>query len=89
MSVALSQDGGGGLGKSAGRYYGLGRERELCEPGVAGRAARRQPGPGAEEAAAQRERETTIVNIEQLRPAASGGSTGAGAEADQPSPTLE
>ena len=32
-------------------------ERELCEPGVAGRAARWQPGPSAEEAAAQRERE--------------------------------
>ena len=39
ITVALSQDGGGGLGKSAGRYYGLGRE---LLPGVAGRAARWQ-----------------------------------------------
>ena len=58
ITVALSQDGGGGLGKSAGRYYSLGRE---LLPGVAGREPlggsgglrRRQhsPGPG------QRERE--------------------------------
>ena len=88
ITVALSQDGGGGLGKSAGRYYSLGRE---LLPGVAGRAARWQR-RAAKEAAQSRpwpgERETTIVNIEQLRAAAS-GSAGSGAEADQPSPTLE
>ena len=77
------------MGKSAGRYYGLGRE---LLPGVAGRAARWQR-RAAKEAAqpgktGERERETTIVNIEQPSPAAS-GSAGAGAEADQPSPTLE
>ncbi len=33
ISVALSQDGGGGLGKSAGRYYGLGRERAVAARG--------------------------------------------------------
>ena len=82
------------MGKSAGRYYGLGRERAQ-QPGVAGRAARWQRRAAKEAAqsrpvpSAERERETTIVNIEQLRAAASGGSAGAGAEADQPSPTLE
>ena len=72
------------------------RERAQ-QPGVAGRAARWQR-RAAKEAAqsrpvlsaeSERARETTIVNIEQLRAAASGGSAGAGAEADQPSPTLE
>ena len=75
------------MGKSAGRYYGLGRE---LLPGVAGRAARWQRRAAKEAAQPGKtgERETTIVNIEQPRPAAS-GSAGAGAEADQPSPTLE
>ena len=60
--VALSQDGGGGLGKSAGRYYGLGRERAQ-QPGVAGRAARWQRRAAKEAAqsrpvpSAERERE--------------------------------
>ena len=40
MIVALSQDGGGGLGKSAGRYYGLGRE-SCSRPGRAARWQRR------------------------------------------------
>ena len=31
--VALSQDGGGGLGKSAGRYYGLERESSAAQGG--------------------------------------------------------
>ena len=58
-----------------------GRERAArWQRRAAKEAAQSRPWPG--------ERETTIVNIEQLRAAAS-GSAGAGAEADQPSPTLE
>ena len=65
-------------------------ERESCvSPGWPGEPLAGSQGRLRRQQRRVRERETTIVNIEQLRPAASGGSTGAGAEADQPSPTLE
>ena len=52
ISVALSQDGGGGLGKSAGRYYGL---RESCvSPGWPGEPLAGSQGRAAKEAAQSR-----------------------------------
>ena len=53
ISVALSQDGGGGLGKSAGRYYGLGRE-SCSSPGWPGEPLGGSQGRAAKEAAQSR-----------------------------------